>query len=310
MWAALVGGHSLSKPKRITDTHVHLWDRERNRYPFFEIKPEHESFAGDTSPVLKTYVLKDYLKDVGNYPVQKVVHIQAYMEPNNPVRETEWLQGVADSEGYPQGIVGFASLHAPKVEEVLEGHARFRNHRGIRHIVSWHENPFYSMTDRPDYLTDSDWQRGYGLLAKYGMSFDLQIFPRQLADAVALAERYPAVPLIVEHCAFPIERDAEGMKGWRTGLQRLAALPHTYVKLSALTLMDHNWTQESLSPIIRAAIDIYGPSRTMFGSDFPIEKIHIQYGQWVDAVSYAISDLTEDEQDAVFYRTANQAYRL
>ena len=181
---------------------------------------------------------------------------------------------------------------------------------GIRHIVSWHQDRFYSMTDRPDYLTDPDWQRGYALLDKFRMSFDLQIFPHQLADSAVLAEKFPAIPLIIEHCALPMERDPDGMERWRKGMRRMAELPNTVVKLSALTLLDHKWTQASLSPIIREAIEIFSPDRTMFGSDFPIEKIHIQYGQWVDVVAGAISDLTDDEQDAIFYRTANRIYRL
>ena len=300
----------MQRPKRIIDTHVHLWDREKNKYPFFEMQLGYETFSGDVRPVHKTYLLKDYLADIGVCPVEKVVHIQAYMEPNSPVRETEWLQDVADRDGNPRGIVGFAPLNAPNVEELLEGHARFPNHRGIRHIVSWHQDRFYSMTDRPDYLTDPDWHRGYALLDKFGMSFDLQIFPHQLADSAVLAEKFPTIPLIIEHCALPMERDPDGMERWRKGMRRMAELPNTVVKLSALTLLDHKWTQASLSPIIREAIEIFGPDRTMFGSDFPIEKIHIQYGQWVDVVAGAISDLTDDEQDAIFYRTANRIYRL
>lgn len=295
---------------RIIDTHVHLWDREKNSYPFFEMEGLPESFSGDITPIKKTYVLDDYLADVGDLPVKKIVHVQANMEPADPVKETQWLQSIADQCGLPNAIVGFAQLDDPDVEKVLKGHARHPNFRGIRQILSWHEDPYYNMTDRPDYLTDPGFQAGYALLAKYGMSFDLQIFPSQLRDSIALAEKNPDVPLIVEHCALPVARDDAGLEQWRQGMREMAHLSHTVVKLSALTLLDHNWTRDSLAPIIRESVQIFGPDRTMFGSDFPIEKVHIRYDQWVDAVKYALSDLDEDKKDAIFYRTAERVYRI
>ena len=281
-------------PRRIADSHIHLWDRDRNSYPWMDVKREFDNFAGDLSSIRKTYRLPDLAADTAGLPVEKFVHIQGHMATDDPSQETRWLQDIAD----------------PAVEKTLEAHSRYPNHRGIRHSVNWHSDRFYSMCDRPDYLTDPAWQRGYGLLAKFGMSFDLQIFPHQLDDAAALARRFPEIPLIVEHCAFPIERDADGMSRWRAGLAKLAAAPNTVVKISGLVLLDHQWTEASLRPIIRQAVEIFGPDRAMFGSNFPVDKAYIRYGQSVGCVSAALSDLGAAELDQVFYGTACRTYRL
>lgn len=300
----------MADPTRIIDAHVHLWDLEAHRYPFMAAKRDHTTFAGDTSSAFRTFLLPDLIAATDGLPVEKFVHIEAHLGTDDPSDETRWLQRIADAHGNPQGIVGYAALHDPGVEKVLEAHAACSNHRGIRHSVNWHANRFYSMCDRSDYLTDPDWQRGYALLEKYRMSFDLQIFPHQLADGAALAGRFPGVPLIVEHCAFPIDRSAEGLAQWREGMHRLAELPNSVVKLSALVIMDHQWSKESLKPIIREAVEVFGPERAMFASNFPIDRVYVSYRDLVDAVGQALADLSDAERDAVFYGTALRTYRL
>lgn len=207
----------MADPPRIIDCRVHMCDRETHRYPFMAVKRDYETFAGDTSSAFRTFLLPDLIAATDRLPVEKFVHIEAHLGTDDPSDETRWLQGIADNQGNPQGIVGYARLHEPGVEQLLEAHAACPNHRGISHSLNWHADRFYSMCDRPDHLVDPDWQRGCALLERYGISFDLQIYPHQLADSVALAKRFPGVPLIVEHCALPFDRSAAGMAQWREG---------------------------------------------------------------------------------------------
>src|SRR6478672_9201895 len=141
---------------RIIDTHVHLWDLEANDYPWLNAPFEHETFHGDISAIRRNYLLNDFKRDTAGLPLAGMVHLQAEIDRADPVRETAWLQQLADAEGMPQGIVGFAALHESQVECILEGHAQYRNHRGIRHIISWHGESYYAQCDRSDYLTSDD----------------------------------------------------------------------------------------------------------------------------------------------------------
>jgi predicted TIM-barrel fold metal-dependent hydrolase len=113
----------------IIDPHHHLWDLGRNTYPWLQDRSLAPRLEGDIRPIAKDYLLEDYASDTRNQSVVKSVHVECGWDPSNPVGETEWLQRLADKHGYPHGIVGRATLDAPNVEQVLEGHARHKNTR-------------------------------------------------------------------------------------------------------------------------------------------------------------------------------------
>ena len=102
---------------RIIDAHHHLWDLRRHQYPW--IRPDTAHPAGDLTPICKSYLLGDFLGDARNQELAKSVHVQAEIDRADPVKETAWLQAIADdpnSGGFPHGIVAFADLAGPKVE--------------------------------------------------------------------------------------------------------------------------------------------------------------------------------------------------
>ena len=145
--------------------------------------------CGDVSPIARDYLLDDLSADASGYELVKSVHIEAVAA--DPIAESQWLQDLADRSGFPHGIVARAELDAPDVEQVLARQAEFANVRGIRHIVNWHREPRLTFTSRSDLLTDPAWLAGFGLLRKYGLSFDLQLYPSQMDDAYAVAKRHP-----------------------------------------------------------------------------------------------------------------------
>src|SRR5215211_3607017 len=103
--------------------------------------------SGDIRPLRHSYRLGDYLADAREQNVIRSVHIEAGWDPKQPVMETEWLQGLADEHGHPQGIVASARLDAPDVEDIIARHVEQPNVRGIRQILSWHEDPVLCQCD-------------------------------------------------------------------------------------------------------------------------------------------------------------------
>ena len=172
------------------DTHHHLWDLENNRYPWLQDGIDH--FVGDYSPIRQSFLIKDFLAGAEGLPLRKSVHVQAEWDHDgDPVGETAWLQDVADdpgSQSMPNAIIGYANLSDPDVEETLSRHAEHSNWRGIRHMLNWSDDPGFRFADREDYMQDRQWRAGYRLLGKLGGSFDLQVWPWQLADGAALAK--------------------------------------------------------------------------------------------------------------------------
>ena len=300
---------------KIVDPHVHFWDLDTHHYPW--LANPGTSFVGDARELKHSYLPADLLRDAGNIEVVKVVHVEANHDPADPVEETRWLQSLADANSgggaaraWPDAIVAAADLSAANVEATLAAHAGFSRTRGIRQILNVHDKPLYDYVGR-HYLRDATWRRNFGLLARYGLSFDLQLYPSQMADAAALAREHPDVALIVNHAGMFVDRGSvAGWRAWRDGLRTLAACPNVSVKISGLAMFDHRWTVESLRPYVLETIDAFGADRAMFASNFPVDRLFATYGDLWRAYAAIVGDASDDERDALFRRNAERIYRL
>jgi predicted TIM-barrel fold metal-dependent hydrolase len=159
-------------------------------------------------------------------------------------------------------------------------------------------------------MTDPVWRSNFALLEGLGLSFDLQVFPSQLVQAAELASDFPGVRIILDHAGMPIGRDAESMSQWRAGLMAVARNDNVSVKVSALGTNDHRWTTESIRPIVRETIEIFGPHRTMFGSNFPVDGLYSTFARLYEAFDEITGDLPDSARTALFSGTAMSVYRL
>ena len=108
----------------------------------------------------------------------------------------------------------------------------------------------------------------------------------------------------------PIERDDEALKEWANGMELVAAQPNTTVKISALGTNDHTWTTESIRRIVLTTIDIFGPERCMFGSNFPVDRLYSSYIDVFKAFDKITSGFSEAERTDLFADTARRFYRI
>jgi len=295
--------------RKIVDAHHHLWDLGRAyNYPWLQDRPLGVGVCGDVSAIAGDYLLDDLAADTSGYELVKSVHIEAVAA--DPITESQWLQDLADKRGFPHAIVARAELNAPDVERVLARQAEFANVRGIRHIVNWHSEPRLTFTNRSDLLTDPAWLAGFGLLKKYGLSFDLQLYPSQMEDAYGVAKRHPDTLVIVNHAGMPVDRDADGIAQWRTGMKRLASADNLVAKISGLGMVDWYWTADSIRPFVRDTIDCFGTDRVMFGSNFPVDQLYSSFAALYGAFEAIVSDFSEGDQDKMFRANALRHYRL
>jgi predicted TIM-barrel fold metal-dependent hydrolase len=287
------------------DAHVHLWDLDRLRYAWLTPPFGDDGPNGNVSAIASTYLLDDYRREAAEWNVVGMVHVDAGADASQALDETDWLQGMADARGMPNAIVAFAALDDPGVEALLAEHARRANVRGIRHIVNWHADPGRSYTPR-DLTQDAEWQAGYALLGKFGLSFDLQAYPGQFAGLAELIERHPETPVILNHAGMGVDGEEE----WRGEMGRLAALPHVSVKISGLGFVVRPLAGEAVRRRVLATIDLFGADRCMFASDFPTDRLFGSFDETMGNYADAVSDFTEEERRALFARNANRIYRL
>jgi predicted TIM-barrel fold metal-dependent hydrolase len=298
----------LTGSQRIVDAHFHLWDLDENYYPWLS-DGDRPSLVKDFSTLRRNYLVADYLRDVGTLDVIAGVHIQAEHDHRDPVRETRWLQRVADdpsSRGFPHGIVANADLAGPDVASVLEQHCAFANTRGIRQAV----NRYLDAPKPWDPLLDPAWVRNFGLLARFGLSFDLQLFATQCEAAVALIRAHPTVQFVLTHAAMPFDTSAEGRALWRRSLSRYAQFPNVAIKLSGFGGYDETWNAVSIDPIVAPVIEAFGAQRCMLASNYPVERIVKPYaGIWRTFLDYFAS-YTAAEREQLFCANAARIYRL
>jgi predicted TIM-barrel fold metal-dependent hydrolase len=294
--------------RKIIDTHFHLWNLDENYYPWLA-DGDRPTLVRNFHLLRKNYLVSDLLGDIGDLNVVAGVHVQAEHDHSDVVRETRWLQSVADSagsRGFPQAIVADADLALPDVEKVLEGHVAYRNTRGIRHVLHRYldvENPY-------DPLRNPMWHRNFPLLEKYKLSFDMQLFHRQADDAVRLIRDNPGVQFILTHAAMPIWSDAENMGRWRAALRRYAAFPNVAIKISGFGGHEPDYTAKSIDPVVSEIMSAFGPGRCMLASNFPIDSLAKTYAGIWSIFADCFSSYSGDEQDLIFWRNAARYYRI
>jgi len=293
---------------QVVDPHIHLWDLKTHHYPWLA-NPQ-TSFVGDARDLKHDYLLSDLLNDAQDIDVLKLVHVDANHDPADPVEETRWLQSIADKDGMPNGIVAGADLSADNAEQVLEAHAAFANTRGIRQILNVHDNKLYDYVGR-HYMREPQWRKHCGLLKRFGMSFDLQLYPSQMEEATQLAREHADTQFIVNHAGMFVDRNStHGYRAWREGMRMLAACPNVAVKVSGFAMFDHDWTIESLRPYVHETIDTFGIDRAMFASNFPVDRLFGTYTALWNAYAHIVGDSSESEKQALFVRNAERIYRI
>lgn len=295
----------------ILDCHVHWRDPVNNRYEALSDGTAEDGSRGGREA--DTYLPRDYLSDADGFKITGIVHIEAEWDQSDPVGETNWLHGLSDTDqtgGLPIAVVGYADLSKPGIEAVLEAHADRPLTRGIRHILN-------RVPDRPDlcwasreYLDDPRWRENYGLLARYGLGFDLMCFAHQMGPMAELAARHPEVPLHLEHAGMPWDHSVQGRAAWRDGLRALARLEHADVKISGLGNTVPDWTTASIRDYVLETIDIFGVERASFASNFPTDKQFSDMATIWTAFDEITSDFSVAERKALFHDNAVRSYRI
>ena len=292
----------------LIDAHHHLARLERG-YPWLGPDAPIDRYHGDDRALRRDYALADYLEDVGALPVVASVHVENGAA--DALAEARWIGEVIAAEGpVPAVHVARADLSDPAVDALLDELAAMPHVRGIRHILNWHPDARWTHTDRPHIMTEQPWVRAFATLAARGLSFDLQVFADQLPEATRLAARHPETVIVLDHAGMPAARDAEYLRAWRADLAALARCEKVTVKVSAIGTTDHAWTPESLDEIIAPTVDIFGPDRVMFGSNFPVDGLYSTFAELYSAFDRATAGFSPRERRAMFGETAARVYRI
>jgi L-fuconolactonase len=275
----------------IIDSHLHLWDPQRLSYPWlFE-------------PLDRAFLPADFRAASAGVEIEALVFLECGAAVDQTFAEAEQVLAWAREEPRIAAMVCNAALETgDAVRADLERLAGMDKVRGIRRIYQDEPDPAYCL--RPDFVA------GVRALADYGLSFDLCLKHPQLQATIGLADACPNVPMVLDHIAKP--GIAKGlMQPWADQMRELARRENVVCKLSGVaTEAAADWTPATLRPYMEVALEAFGPSRIMFGGDWPVSTLAITYPAWVALVDEVIADLSEAEQRQIYRDTARAFYRL
>lgn len=298
----------MTVKRRIVDAHHHLWDLEACHYPWL-MERGVPRFFGNPEPIQRNYLAAELRQDAADFELAGSVHIQVGVAPGDEVRESEWLSEASKSAGLPSALVAFCDLAAHDAQRVLDWQTEFQLVRGIRHIVG--RSAEEDVATGSDALLDNPvWIENLKSLRDRGFSFDLQLIPQQVERMVDILDQIPGLRVALCHCGSPWDQSKDGLKRWRRGLEKLAALPDVYCKISGLGMFDHNWAIEDIQPIVDSCVQTFGPQRCMFGSNFPVDKLHKSFADIWRAYEEIAGQYSKDEQALLFAGSAESFYRL
>ncbi len=272
------------------DTHQHFWKYNENDYPW--MSAEMAALRRDFEPP----DLQPSLRECG---IDATVAVQA----RQSLRETEWLLELAREYDFIRGVVGWVDLRSPQAGAQLEGFAASEKLCGVRHVI--HDELDDEFMLRRDFLA------GISLLAEFDLTYDLLIFPKHLPFASELVRMYPAQPFVVDHIAKPSIRNRE-IQPWLAGLQRLAAFPNVFCKVSGMVTEArwNGWQAEDFDVYMDAVFNAFGSTRIMIGSDWPVCTLAGSYTRVMDIPNNYLARLSVDEQNAVWCKNPRAFYGL
>lgn len=299
---------SSARPAAIIDAHHHVWDL-RNDLPWLKDEPVPFRY-GDYSSICRDYSPLDYRRDTASWPIVGSVYVEAEWNRTRAADESRWVAEVAARTGVPTVMVAWCDFAAPEAEELLAQHALVPIVRGVRHKPSAAPSPVEARRGAAGSMDDEGWRRGYALLQQHGWSYDLQTPWWHLDAASDLARDFADIPLVVNHTGLPSDRSAEGLSGWRRALERVAAQPNVFIKISGLGRAGLPWTVEANGPIIEDALRIFGVDRAMFASNFPVDSLAGDFDTIFTGFVAATADRGEADRAKLFHDNAVRVYRL
>ncbi|WP_120633647.1 amidohydrolase [Ruegeria sp. EL01] len=271
------------------DAHQHFWSIARGDYGW--LTPE-------LAPLYRDYLPDDLSPLLQRAGIDGTILVQA--APT--VAETEYMLSLANETPFIKGVVGWVDFEAPDAPSQIAVMAENPALVGLRPMIQD--------------IADPDWMLGPTLTPAFeavqanDLTFDALTLPHHLGSLRQLLVRHPQMRVVIDHGSKPLIRDGV-MQGWAEDIAALARESTAYCKLSGLvTEANPDWQADDLRSYVQHLLDTFGPSRLIWGSDWPVCTLASTYERWLDTTNTLLSALTQPERDAVLGGNAAGAYYL
>lgn len=273
----------------IIDAHAHLWDPHRGDY-------------GWLTPALPTLYRRFDELELHEQLIRAGVNEAVLVQAAPTEAETDYLLSIAERTPWVRGVVGWVDFDAPDVEQRIAKRAEHSKFVGVRPMLQD--------------IVDADWilhpARGRALaaLASHSLVFDALIKPVHMSRIEQIARRHPNLSIVIDHAGKPSIGN-EVNRSWRESLRALASYPNVVCKLSGLlTELAPGADPSKVRDCAEVVLQLFGPSRVIWGSDWPVLTLASSYDQWYALTQRVLSSLSEADRNAVTGDNAVRIYRM
>ncbi|HEA31544.1 MAG TPA: amidohydrolase [Leeuwenhoekiella sp.] len=274
----------------IIDSHQHFW----------KYHPEKHAWIDDDMKAIRQDYLPEMLKkEYQNHDIQGCVTVQA----DQTEAENKFLLELALNNDFIKAVVGWVDFKSPNLEEKLYFYAKHEKLKGFRHIVQAEQDL--------NFLLRKPFLEGIKQLAEHDFTYDILIFPHQLGAVLEFVQALPDQRFVIDHIAKPYIKDGF-FAGWANQMKAIGACENVWCKVSGMVNEAgyDTWRYETMEPYIDLVLEAFGPSRLMFGSDWPVCLVAGDYEDILNVAKRFAARLSLEERDQFWYKNVKEFYNL
>ena len=272
------------------DAHQHFWKYNEARDSWI---------TDDMATIQRNFLPEDLQPILRDNKIDGTIIVQS----DQSKEENIFQLANALQHDFVKGVVGWIDLQADHIDENLEYYKEFKKLKGFRHVLQGER--------QRDFMLRPNFKRGIGKLREFGYTYDILIFPDQLAYTIEFVKAFPDQPFVLDHIAKPYIKDKK-IEDWKKDIETLASFENVYCKVSGMVTEGHwkNWTKEDFVPYLDVISESFGSTRLMYGSDWPVCLVAASYEQVIGLVNDYFSTFSPHEQDLIFGKNAIRFYNL
>lgn len=274
----------------IIDAHHHFWKYDPIEYDWIDDSMK--------------YIRKDFLPDRLNATIETasvdgVISVQA----RQTMEETNWLLSLASQNNFIKGVVGWLPIADSNFKDLLEKYAVHPKLKALRHVIQGESDDHF--------ILGKNFNQGISILKEHNLAYDILIFERHLNHTIKFVDQHPNQVFVLDHMAKPKIKIGE-LSPWRENITELAKRENVFCKISGMVTEANftNWNESLLQPYFNTVLEAFNSDRLLFGSDWPVCLVGVEYKTWMELVKQQISKLSNSEQKNIMGLNAINAYNL
>jgi L-fuconolactonase len=278
---------------KIIDTHLHIWDLNRNEYGWLK---------GNTTILNRSYTIPEIEPQLAASGVSEAILVQA----DNHFEDTDYMLENAEQYDFIKGVVGWLPLLSPeKTQKSIDKYLKNKYFKGVRHLIHDEANPHW--------LLQENVIESLNILAQKNIPYDVVgVKTDHIFCVQQIGEKIPQLRMIFDHLNQP-PFASQSMGEWGIAIKEAAQNPNVYAKISGLGLAvgKNNWSAEDLKPYIAYIIEHFGVERCLYGGDWPVALLAGDYQYTLQQYKIVFEELlSTTEQEKIFYHNAQRFYGL